>query len=114
MPVDFATFGPWTLLVLAGLLEIVWALGFKYVPDEAPLVLHVGIYAALITSFVMLVAALRQLPAGTAYAVWTGIGASGVAVLGMMFFREPATARRIAFIALIVVGIIGLRLTHAG
>jgi quaternary ammonium compound-resistance protein SugE len=109
---ELASFGPWTLVVLAGVLEIVWALGFKYVKDDAPFVLQAGVFAALVVSFILLVAALRQLPAGTAYAVWTGIGASGVAVIGMMAFGEPATLPRIAFISLIVAGIIGLRLSH--
>jgi quaternary ammonium compound-resistance protein SugE len=104
--------GPWTLLILAGLLEIVWALGFKYVRDGSPLAIRAGVFCALISSFVLLVTALRQLPAGTAYAVWTGIGASGVAILGMLFFREPATVSRIVFIGCIIIGIVGLRLTH--
>ena len=92
--------------------EIVWALGFKYVPEGAPGIAHVAVYAALVASFVLLIAAMRQLPAGTAYAVWTGIGATGVAVLGMLLFKEPITLARCAFIALIVVGIVGLRLSH--
>jgi quaternary ammonium compound-resistance protein SugE len=110
---ELGGFGPWTLLVVAGLLEIVWALGFKYVGDAAPPWQRVVVFAALIMSFVLLVAALRQLPAGTAYAVWTGIGASGVAIIGMVMFGEPATLSRIAFVSLIVAGIIGLRLTHS-
>lgn len=105
------TLGPWGLLVIAGLLEIVWALGFKYVGEKSPWI--VPVYIALIASFWLLVDALKQLPAGTAYAVWTGIGAVGVAVIGMIFFREPATLARIGFIALIVVGIAGLKLTHS-
>lgn len=112
MASELAAVGPWTLLVLAGFLEIVWALGFKYVRDDAPVALHVLVFAALVVSFVLLVAALRRLPAGTAYAVWTGIGASGVAVLGMLFFREPVTVPRIVFLAFIVIGIVGLRISH--
>jgi len=109
--VDTAHLGPWTLVVIAGLLEIGWALGFKYVGDGAPWFLHAAVYAALVVSFALLIAALKELPAGTAYAVWTGIGATGVAVLGMIFFREPASLARIGFIALIVIGIVGLRLS---
>jgi quaternary ammonium compound-resistance protein SugE len=109
-----AQLGPWTLLVVAGLLEVVWALGFKYVGDDAHFLLKAGVFVAVILSFVLLIAALRELPAGTAYAVWTGIGATGVAILGMIFFREPVTLARIAFIALIVVGIVGLRLSSGG
>ena len=100
---------PWTLIVIAGLLEIVWALGFKYVPENAPWYMQAVIFVALIASFVLLADAMKQLPAGTAYAVWTGIGATGVAILGMMFFREPVTLARCAFIALIVIGIVGLK-----
>lgn len=104
--------GPWALLVIAGLLEIVWALGFKYIGEKSPWI--VPIYIALIASFWLLIDALKQLPAGTAYAVWTGIGAVGVAALGMIFFREPVTLVRIGCIALIVIGIIGLKVTHTG
>ncbi|MFO1187607.1 MAG: multidrug efflux SMR transporter [Alphaproteobacteria bacterium] len=107
-----SSLGPWSLLVVAGLLEVVWALGFKYVPEKSPWI--VPVYIALIASFWLLVDALKQLPAGTAYAVWTGIGAVGVAVIGMVFFHEPATLVRIGCIALIVIGIGGLKLTHAG
>ena len=104
--------GPWGLLVIAGALEIVWALGFKYLwgrglPWKA---LCIG---ALVLSMVLLIRALQALPAGTAYAVWTGIGAVGVAVLGILFFKEPATWPRIFFIALILAGIVGLKLATA-
>ena len=102
----------WDLLLVAGLLEIVWALGFKYVKGDAPFALQAGVFAALVLSFMLLVAALRELPAGTAYAVWTGIGASGVAIIGMVAFGEPATLPRIVYIGLIVAGIIGLRISH--
>lgn len=104
--------GPWALLVIAGLLEIVWALGFKYVGEKSPFIIPV--YVALIASFWLLIDALKQLPAGTAYAVWTGIGAVGVATIGMIFFREPATLVRIACIGFIVAGILGLKLTSDG
>lgn len=103
--------GPWTLLVLGGVLEMVWALGFKYVRADAPIWHHVGVFLALVGSMVLLIAAMRQLPAGTSYAVWTGIGTIGVAVIGILVFNEPATVWRIFFLGLIVLGIIGLRLT---
>jgi len=90
MSFDLGAVGPWTLLVLAGLLEIVWALGFKYVPDDASFALHAGVFAPLVVSFALLVAALKHLPAGTAYAVWTGIGASGVAIIGMVFLSRAS------------------------
>lgn len=111
MSIDGVNLGPWMLVFIAGLLEIAWALGFKYVGDDAPWFLQLAVYAALVASFFLLIAALKALPAGTAHAVWTGIGATGVAVLGMVFFREPATLVRVGFIALIVIGVIGLRLS---
>jgi len=104
---------PWALIVIAGLLEIVWALGFKYVGDHAPFWQQAIVFSALILSFVLLIKALEILPAGTAYAVWTGIGAVGVATIGIIFFKEPATSARIICIGLIVAGIVGLKLTSA-
>jgi len=106
-------YGPWAVLLIAGVLEIVWALGFKYVGDNAPLWQHAVVLAALITSLALLTEALKVLPAGTAYAVWTGIGAVGVALIGIAFFREPATVARIVCIGLIVAGILGLKLSSS-
>lgn len=103
--------GPWTLLVMGGVLEMVWALGFKYVKGDAPWWQHAGVLLALVGSMVLLIAAMRHLPAGTSYAVWTGIGTVGVAVIGILVFKEPVTIARIFFLALIVLGILGLRLT---
>lgn len=105
-------FGPWTMLVAGGVLEMVWALGFKYVRGDAPWWLHAGVLIALAGSMLLLFLAMKQLPAGTAYAVWTGIGALGVATVGILVFKEPATLARIFFLALILLGIIGLRLTR--
>jgi quaternary ammonium compound-resistance protein SugE len=106
--------GPWTLLVIGGVFEMVWALGFKYVKGDAPWWMHAGVYAALIASMVLLIEAMKHLPAGTSYAVWTGVGTIGVAVLGILVFKEPATIGRVLFLGLIVVGILGLRLTSDG
>jgi quaternary ammonium compound-resistance protein SugE len=103
--------GPWVLLVLGGILEMVWALGFKYVKDDAPIWQHAGVLIALVGSMVFLIAAMKQLPAGTAYAVWTGIGAIGVATIGILVFKEPATLARIFFLSLILLGLIGLKAT---
>lgn len=103
--------GPWTLLVMGGILEMVWALGFKYVKGDAPIWQHAGVLLALIGSMVLLIMAMKHLPAGTSYAVWTGIGTVGVAVIGILVFNEPVTLARIFFLALIVLGILGLRLT---
>lgn len=100
----------WVYLTIAGLLEIVWAIGLKYTEGFSklgPTAITVG---AMIASVVLLGIALRELPVGTGYAVWTGIGTVGTAVLGILIFQEPATALRLASIGLIVAGIVGLKL----
>ena len=99
----------WTVLFVAGLLEIGWAVGLKYTEGFTRLWPTIGTAAALVASMAMLGVALRTLPVGTAYAVWTGIGTVGTAVLGIVLFREPATAVRLFCIALIVAGILGLK-----
>ena len=103
----------WVVLFVAGLLEIGWAVGLKYTEGFTRLWPTVGTVAALIASMGLLGVALRTLPLGTAYAVWTGIGTVGTAVLGIVLFREPATAMRLVCIALIVAGILGLKLASA-
>jgi quaternary ammonium compound-resistance protein SugE len=100
----------WVVLVLAGLLEIGWAVGLKYSHGLTRLWPSVATAVALVGSMGLLALAMRTLPLGTAYAVWTGIGTVGTAVLGIVLFREPATAMRLACIALIVAGIVGLKL----
>lgn len=100
----------WLFLVLAGLLEVGWAIGLKYTEGFTRLVPSVLTGAAIVASITLLALAARDLPIGTAYAVWTGIGTVGAAVLGMVLFAEPATVVRIACIALIVAGIVGLKL----
>jgi quaternary ammonium compound-resistance protein SugE len=100
----------WLVLVLAGLLEIGWAVGLKYSHGLTRLWPSVATAVALAGSMGLLAVAMRTLPLGTAYAVWTGIGTVGTAVLGVVLFREPATAMRLACIALIVAGIVGLKL----
>lgn len=100
----------WVVLFIAGLFEIVWAVGLKYTEGFTRLLPTLGTAAALVTSMGLLGVALRTLPLGTAYAIWTGIGSVGTAVLGIVLFREPATAMRLMCIALIVAGIIGLKL----
>lgn len=102
----------WLLLIVAGLFEIGWAIGLKYTEGftrPLPTVLTV---AAMIVSVCLLGIAVRTLPIGTGYAVWTGVGAAGTALLGIVLFSEPATLARIASIALIVAGIVGLKLAH--
>ena len=101
----------WLWLVLAGLLEVVWAIGLKYTDGFTRLWPSVGTVVAMIVSVVLLGWAMRTLPVGTAYAVWTGIGAVGTVLLGLVLFHEPATVARLGCVALIVAGIVGLKLT---
>lgn len=100
----------WVYLLVAGLLEVAWAVGLKYSHGLTRLWPTVATFALMGMSFFLLSTAMKQLPLGTAYAVWTGIGAVGTAVLGMALFGEPATAARLLCIALIVAGIAGLNL----
>lgn len=100
----------WLLLAVAGLFEIGWAVGLKYTDGFTRLWPSVWTGLAMVVSVVLLALAVRTLPIGTAYAVWTGIGAAGTAILGIYLFGEPATALRLACIALIVAGIVGLKL----
>jgi quaternary ammonium compound-resistance protein SugE len=100
----------WIYLLLAGLFEIVWAIGLKYTEGFTRLWPTVVTIAAMVVSMGLLGIAAKDLPIGTAYAVWTGIGAVGAAILGIVLFAEPATALRIASIGLIVAGVIGLKL----
>ncbi|WP_334180650.1 quaternary ammonium compound efflux SMR transporter SugE [Pseudoxanthomonas sp.] len=100
----------WVYLVLAGLLEVMWAVGLKYSEGFSRLGPSVVTGVAMAGSFWLLAAALRHIPLGTGYAIWVGIGAVGTAFVGMWLFKEPATAARLACIGLIVAGIIGLKL----
>ena len=100
----------WLWLTLAGLLEIVWAVGLKYTDGFTRPVPSTVTIVAMIGSVYFLAIAVRTIPIGTGYAVWTGIGAVGVAILGMILFDEPRTFLRIAAILLIVAGIAGLKL----
>jgi quaternary ammonium compound-resistance protein SugE len=100
----------WIYLVGAGLLEVGWAIGLKQTQGFTRLVPSILTVAAMAASFWLLALALKALPIGTAYAIWTGIGAVGTALLGIWLLGEPATAGRLAGIALIVAGIITLKL----
>jgi quaternary ammonium compound-resistance protein SugE len=100
----------WSILFVAGLLEISWAIGLKYTEGFTKLVPSVLTLGAMAGSIILLGLALKSLPIGTAYAVWTGSGAVGTATLGIILFGEPATAFRLASIGLIVAGIVGLKL----
>ena len=103
----------WIILFIAGLLEVVWAIGLKYTHGFTRLTPSVITVTAMIVSIVLLSWAMRSLPVGTAYAVWTGIGAVGAAITGILLLGESASLARFASLALIVAGIIGLKLsTH--
>lgn len=99
----------WITLVVAGLFEIGWAVGLKYTDGFTRVWPTVGTAAALVASMALLGIAVRALPIGTAYAVWTGIGAAGTALLGLWLFDEPATAARLLCIGLILAGVLGLK-----
>jgi len=101
----------WTYLVFAGLLEIAWAVAMKYSQGFSKLGPALAALALGLASFYFLTLAANHLPIGTAYAVWTGIGAVGTAIFGMMLFAEPRQAIRLISIGVIVVGILGLQLT---
>ena len=100
----------WVYLVIAGLFEMGWAIGLKYTEGFTRLVPTTLTVAAMVISVVLLGLALRDLPVGTGYAVWTGIGTVGTAVLGMMLFGDAVTAARLVSICLIIAGIVGLKL----
>lgn len=99
----------WLWLVIAGLLEIVWAVGLKYTDGFTRLVPSIVTVVTFMASLYFLALAVRTIPIGTGYAVFTGIGAVGVAILGMALFGEPRTLLRVGFILLIVAGIVGLK-----
>lgn len=100
----------WLILVLAGLFEIVWAIGLKYTDGFTRLWPTVGTVTAMVISVGLLGLAMKSLPVGTAYAVWVGVGAVGTAILGIVLFDESANWGRIVSLLLIIIGIIGLKL----
>ena len=100
----------WLLLIVAGLCEIVWAIGLKYAAGFTRFWPSVVTVAAMLVSIVLLGYAMKSLPVGTSYAVWVGVGATGTAVLGILLFGESASVGRLASLGLIVAGIVGLRL----
>ncbi|TMV47586.1 quaternary ammonium compound efflux SMR transporter SugE [Paenibacillus mesophilus] len=101
----------WVYLVVAGLFEMVWALGLKYSNGFTRLVPSAITVAGMIVSFFLLSLSLKTLPIGTAYAIWTGIGALGTVVVGMIFFGEPRDWARMLFLLLLLSGIVGLKVT---
>ncbi len=104
----------WLLLLAAGLLEVVWAIGLKYTDGFTRIAPSIVTIAAMIGSVWLLALALKSIPVGTGYAVWTGIGAVGTAILGIVLFNEAATVARLACIGLIVAGIFGLKFVSNG
>ena len=100
----------WAILVLAGLFEIGWAIGLKYTDGFTKLWPTVGTVVSMVVSLGLLGIAMKSLPVGTAYAVWVGVGAVGTAILGIVLLGEPANAGRLVSFALILSGIIGLKL----
>lgn len=103
----------WVLLVIAGLFEVGWAIGLKYTEGFTRFWPSVATIAGIVISMSLLALAVKTIPVGTGYAIWTGIGAVGTATLGILVFAEPATPGRIFFLLLIVVGIIGLKFTSS-
>jgi quaternary ammonium compound-resistance protein SugE len=101
----------WVLLLIAGLFEIGWAIGLKYTEGFSRLWPSIGTATAMVISIALLSWAMRSLPVGTAYAIWTGIGAVGTVLLGIVLFGEAMTMARMVCVALIVTGILGLKLS---
>ncbi|EFW92783.1 small multidrug resistance protein [Haladaptatus paucihalophilus DX253] len=104
----------WKVLIVAGVFEVAWAIGLEYSDGFSKFWPSVATVVALVVSMALLAKSLQTLPVGTAYAVWTGIGAVGTATLGIVLFDEPADLLRVAFIGVIVVGIVGLHLSSGG
>ena len=100
----------WIILIVAGLLEVGWAIGLKYTEGFTRAWPTVGTVLAMVLSVGLLGVAMKSLPVGTAYSVWVGVGAVGTVVLGIVLFGEPATVARLVSVALIVAGIVGLKL----
>ncbi|MDZ4297827.1 MAG: quaternary ammonium compound efflux SMR transporter SugE [Moraxellaceae bacterium] len=103
----------WLVLLLAGILEVVWAVGLKYTDGFTKFTPSVITLTAMVASVVLLASAMKTLPMGTAYAVWVGIGAVGAVIMGVVLFDEPVTVLRIGSVGLVIAGIIGLKLASS-
>ncbi len=101
---------PWILLLIAALFEIAWATGLKFSEGFTRLWPTIGTLVALVASLACLGLAVRSIPIGTAYAIWTGIGAAGTVIIGLLYFNEPMSAARLVSVGFILIGIIGLKL----
>ena len=104
----------WLVLIVAGIFEVGWAIGLKYTDGFSRFWPSVGTAAAMVASVVLLGIAMRDLPVGTAYAVWTGVGAVGTAILGIVLFGDSASAARLACLGMIAAGIVGLKVVSSG
>jgi quaternary ammonium compound-resistance protein SugE len=102
---------PWTLLLIAGLFEVGWAVGLKYSRGLTLLWPSVWTVASMVVSLYLLGLALRTLPVGSAYSVWVGVGAVGTVLLGILLFKEPVSGPRLLSVALVIAGIVGIKLT---
>lgn len=103
----------WIFLIIAGIFEVVWAISLKYTEGFTKLWPTVVTIIGMVISFYFLSAAIKTLPIGTAYAIWTGIGALGAVIMGIILFNEPRSASRLIFVGCILVGIIGLKVTSS-
>lgn len=103
----------WIYLIIAGILEVVWATAMKYSEGFTKLWPSVLTLVGMAVSFGLLSLAMKQLPLGTAYGIWTGIGAVGAVIVGLVFLGEPATFQRLFFVALILIGLVGLKLSSS-
>jgi quaternary ammonium compound-resistance protein SugE len=101
----------WVFLIIAGVFEVVWAIGLKYTEGFTKVLPTVITLLGMAISFYFLSMAVKTLPIGTAYAIWTGIGAAGAVILGIILFGEPKSLLRLMFVAFILIGIIGLKAT---
>jgi quaternary ammonium compound-resistance protein SugE len=104
----------WTILIIAGLFEVGWAIGLKYTEGFTRTWPTIGTVAAMIVSLWLLGIAMKSLPVGTAYSVWVGVGAVGTVLLGIVLLDEPANAARLISVALVIAGIVGLKLATPG
>lgn len=103
----------WVVLFIAGILEAGWAVGLKYTQGFTKLWPSVGTVGAMAVSFLLLSQALKTIPVGTGYAIWTGIGAAGTVIIGMAFLGEPREAGRIVCVLLIIAGVVGLKIVSS-
>lgn len=101
----------WIYLIIAGIFEVVWAIGLKYSQGFTKLFPSLVTFGGMVISFYLLSISIKTLPLGTAYAIWTGIGALGSVILGILLFSEPLNISRVIFLSLILAGIIGLKMT---